>query len=329
MIRGRYSDGLSASALPANLTIGADGFVSIDGIAEPRCLPLADVKISDRIANIPRRLAFPDGAMFETGDNDAVDAALDAVWQGSHSHWLVRWERHWPGAVAALVAVALLSWLFIAFGIPALADVAARAMPASVDAMIGSEGLELMDRTLFAPSELSAARQAGLAALLERMAGPLADGHRYRLELRRGGRLGPNAFALPAGIIVMTDELVELARDEREIAAVLAHEIGHIRHRHALRMLLQDAGVAVLAFALLGDIGSASSLAAAIPVLLVQAAHSRDFEREADAYARQWLREQGLAEDHFDSMLCGLEKAGDDVPYLSTHPPLAERARCR
>ena len=81
--------------------------------------------------------------------------------------------------------------------------------------------------------------------------------------------------------------------------------------------------------AALGDIDSASSLAAAIPVLLVQAKHSRDFEREADAYARQWLRDHGLPESRFDSMLCRLEDAGSAAPYLSTHPPREERASCR
>ncbi len=33
----------------------------------------------------------------------------------------------------------------------------------------------------------------------------------------------------------------------------------------------------------LDDFGTASSLAAAVPVMLLQAKHSRDFEREVDA----------------------------------------------
>lgn len=329
VIEGQYFDGRSSIALPARLTIGVDGFVRLEGLPEPRRVPLSAVSVSDRIGDIPRRIVFADGAMFETADNEAVDAALDAVRPGRRSSWVGRWERHWPGAVAALASVVLVSWLFVKFGIPAMAGAAARAMPASVDAMIGAEGLELLDRTLFSASKLPERRRALLGMRLAEMTASLDDGHDYRLELRRGGRVGPNAFALPSGIIVVTDELVELARDDHEIAAVLAHEIGHIRGRHALRMLLQDAGVAALAFALLGDIGSASSLAAAIPVVLVQAKHSRDFEREADEFARQWLRSRGLPDHHFDAMLCRMEETGDDLPYLSTHPPLTERARCR
>jgi Zn-dependent protease with chaperone function len=161
------------------------------------------------------------------------------------------------------------------------------------------------------------------------MAESVRDGHEYQLEFRRGGKIGPNAFALPSGIIVITDELVKLAKRDEEIDAVLAHEVGHVRGRHALRILLQNAGVAALAFAVLGDVGSVSSLVAAVPVMLVQAKHSRDFEREADAYAREWLRAEGEPETAFDDMLCRLAKEDGDMSYLSTHPPVGERAACR
>ncbi len=299
------------------------------GLSAPRDAPLASVTISDRIGDIPRRIAFEDGAVFETPHNDAVDAALDALGRGGFSRRIVHWERHWPIAVAALAAVALVSWVFVRFGVPKLADAAAHAVSPSLNAAIGAEGLELLDRTLLAPSALPTARQAELRARLREMTEPLADDYDYRLEFRSGGKIGPNAFALPSGIIVVTDELVALAKRDEEIAAVLAHEIGHVRGRHSLRLLLRNAGVAALAFALLGDIGSASSLAAALPVVLVQAKHSRDFEREADAFSRLWLRELGLADAHFDAMMCRFADTDSGASYLSSHPPLEERATCK
>ena len=140
------------------------------------------------------------------------------------------------------------------------------------------------------------------------MTEPLKDGHVYRLEFRQGGLIGANAFALPSGIIVMTDELVEMAETDDELVAVLAHEVGHVRGRHALRQLLQAAGVSALAFALLGDVSSISALLSAAPALL-HAKHSRDFEREADGFAKQWLRENGIAESNFDAILCRISAA--------------------
>lgn len=328
MIEGRYYDGRTSAPQAAQLAIGADRIVRVLMASGERLVPLASVRISDRIGNIPRRIAFEDGAVFETGDNDALDAALDVAGRRGFARHLVRLERRWTVAVAALAAVALVSWLFVVHGVPRLAAAAARAMPPAVNAAIASEGLELLDRTMLGPSELPSGRQEALRERLRAMTAELQDGFDYRLEVRRGRRVGPNAFALPSGIIVVTDELVRLAEREEEIDAVLAHEVGHVRGRHALRMLLQDAGVAALALAVLGDVGTASSLAAAVPVILIQAKHSRDFEREADRFARQWLRDRGLPDTHFDTMMCRLDRAGEPAPYLSTHPPLEERARC-
>jgi Zn-dependent protease with chaperone function len=329
VIEGRYFDARTSASHPAQVEIGANGILRLVSSVELRQVPLESVSISDRIADIPRRIAFDDGAAFETLANDAIDAALDAAGRGGFSRRLVRWERRWAVALAALLAVAMASWAFVKFGVPALANVAARAMPASIDATIGSEGLELLDKTMLAPSSLPVARQEELRRQLRGMAASANDEHDYRLEFRSGKRIGANAFALPSGIIVVTDELVELAKSDAEIDAVLAHEVGHVRGRHALRLLLQNAGVAALALAVLGDVGSASSLAAAVPVMLVQAKHSRDFEREADAYAREWLRAEGLPETAFDDMLCRLAREDDEITYLSSHPPKDERADCK
>ena len=97
-------------------------------------------------------------------------------------------------------------------------------------------------------------------------------------------------------------------------------------------MILQSAGVSVLALAVLGDLGSASALAAMIPAL-VHAQHSRAFESEADDFAKQWLREHKVDPRNFDSMLCRLaeSESGDDddrFDFLSSHPPTAQRAQC-
>ena len=86
--------------------------------------------------------------------------------------------------------------------------------------------------------------------------------------------MGANAFALPNGTIVVTDDLVKLAEHDDELVAVLAHEIGHVVSRHALRRVLQDSGVMLLVAGITGDIVSISSLAAALPTLLIEAKYS-------------------------------------------------------
>jgi Zn-dependent protease with chaperone function len=332
-VQGRFFDGKTTAAHAATLSIGADGFVRIEGDGWERSVRLQEVEISDRIASVPRRVRFADGAVFETSENDAIDTALLSLGQHTFHHDVARWERRWPIALVSLVLIAVVSWAFVVHGVPAIANVAARVLPPSVDRAIGAEGLDILDRMFFEPSKLPEARRKALAARFRDMTAPLKDGHDYRLEFRSAGEDGANAFALPSGIIVMTDELVALAQRDEELVAVLAHEIGHVRGRHGLRMILQSAGVSVLALAVLGDLGSASALAALIPGL-IHAKHSRAFETEADEFAKQWLRDHAIDESHFDSMLCRLAdgEADDDedtrFDFLSSHPPTSQRAKC-
>ena len=81
--------------------------------------------------------------------------------------------------------------------------------------------------------------------LLNRAAKHGSDIYKYEI-LFRSGRGMANAFALPAGQIIMTDELVELAENDDQIYAGLLHEMGHVEMKHGIRRLLNDAGVAAL-----------------------------------------------------------------------------------
>ncbi len=66
----------------------------------------------------------------------------------------------------------------------------------------------------------------------------------------------PNAFALPGGIICITNELLELISSEAELVSILGHEIGHIEHNHLFdacrgEMLRQKkSNIAIISFAI-------------------------------------------------------------------------------
>jgi len=346
VIQGRYFDGRSSAPVEATLEIAADGMVRVHGLPEPVAAPLLDLEISDRIGNIARRISFADGAVFETHDNDAVDAALDAardVVGLRHGSGLVHWlESRWHVALASVAGVVVISAAFLIWGVPAIANWAAGVMPASMDQAIGSGTLDVLDRVAFEPSNLPKARQRELETLFTRMTAPLDDGHDYELELRDGGGLGANAFALPSGIVVMTDQLVALSKSDDELRAVLAHEIGHVRGRHALRHLLQAAGITAIATALLGDVSSISGILSAAPALL-DAKNSREVVRLGFEVARvlgveqrrRGAQENHVAESSFDAILCrlshaeGSEAGKKDFDFFSTHPATGKRASCK
>jgi Zn-dependent protease with chaperone function len=255
-----------------------------------------------------------------------------------------RLETRWTIAVGSLVAVVVIAVLFLRYGVPAMANTAAHVLPASLDRRIGGESLAVLDHSVFKTSGLTPQRQAELKALFARMTASLPAGHTYSLELRNSPKLGPNALALPSGIVIMTDQLVALVphdadpahsdanrEGDEEIMAVLAHELGHVEGRHALRQLLVSAGVSIMATVIIGDVSSVASVVGAAPMLL-QAKHSRDFEREADASARAWLHAHGIPKSRFDSMLCrlaaGAPRNASGFSYLATHPDVNERAKC-
>jgi Zn-dependent protease with chaperone function len=117
------------------------------------------------------------------------------------------------------------------------------------------------------------------------------------------------------------------------VAAVLAHEIGHVAHRHTTRHLLQSSFMALGSVLLLGDVSAVAGLAATVPTVLLHNAYSRDFEREADRFAFDLLQRAGRSPREFAQALTRLEDAasrhgGSDVPsFVSTHPSTKERVR--
>jgi Zn-dependent protease with chaperone function len=306
---------------------GADGHIAGQQAAPQ---PFTALRIGERVGGARRFVELPDGASLEVLDNDVFDALLEAAGHRTQEHGVGRLERHWRPALGALLALVGLSYAFLRFGAPLLANRAVSLLPPAFDARVGAGSLDLLDRSAFEPSALPQSRQAQLQRAFAAVAeGRAPRGITLRLELRGGGRIGANALALPDGTIVLTDELEALARHDDELRAVFAHEIGHVVGRHAMRKLLQQSTTALLAATLLGDVGSATVLVTAAPTVLLDAAYSRDFEREADAMALRWMAEDGIAPRRLGDLLVRLaaQRGGAGGGYLSTHPDLEERVR--
>ena len=317
--------------------------------------PLAEaevgsVTISSRVGNTPRFLRFPDGGVFESGDNDALDRLAAMLHpRAGLAHRLESRTRY---AIIGLVVTVLFTWASIQYGIPFCARVAAFAISAENNRRIGQGVLESLDKAFFSKSELPAAEQERLRRRFLAFIGEV-DGVPLAVEFRKAGkRIGANAFTLPSGTIVFTDQLVKLAKNDEELLGVFGHEAGHVERRHAMRGILQQSALAAVIVAVTGDVSTVSSLVTAAPAFLVQTGYSRDFEREADDFAVARLREAQINPTHFADMLARLEAAHSDRAdkedaaktdvkagaktgdrnsplndYLSTHPATAERLK--
>jgi Zn-dependent protease with chaperone function len=332
-LAAKYFDGKTAASRDVMVNLSIRGNLSFEDGRTRHSFTLAEVAISPRLVGQPAIIDMPDGARLEVADADAFFAEV-AMPDAIDRDWEHRLESYWSRILVVVVVTGALVWWFVNFGVPLVARGAAAAAPVELDSEIGERGLELLDGGLFEESDLSPDRQAELGEIFADVVNAVGDEHAYRIEFRAGGRLGPNAIALPSGIVVMTDELVALSEDDAELAAVMAHEVGHARNRHALRALIQNSMVAGMLFLVLGDPSGATTIAAGIPTLLVERSFSRAFEREADDVAFEYLALRGIPDSRFSDLMQRLEEQagagdgdGDALSLLSTHPSAGERAR--
>ncbi len=333
----RFRDGMTSTPRDAELTITRhrDVILAIDGVDARRSCLLADVRIPGRIADTPRHVYLPDGASCEIRDNDALDAALLGTERGEPSfgrrfeRLRHRLESTWIGAAVALAVTASVLLGFTEWGAPAVARVVVALTPPAVESVIGENLIALLLQfDVLAPTELDVDRQDEiLMAFLEMKndTGVTAS----QLGFFSADGFGPNAFALPGGTVVLTDQLVELAQNDEEIVAVLAHELGHVAGRHVMRSLAQTSSMIVLWTVFTGDT-TAAGLSILGPEQLLALRYSRDFEREADRFAFDYLLQNGIPPSRLSDLLLRIEgeHLGADLPnWLASHPGTRERAR--
>jgi Zn-dependent protease with chaperone function len=333
VIRAQLYDGKTSGARAVRLGIAwSDGtkYLAIRAGATDTIVPMAAVIVGDRVGDTHRLLQLTDGGSLEVLDNGAFDRALQDADSRTVAALIRRLESHWRYAALAVVVILLCTMGFLRYGAPALAGRALTFIPASVDTVIGVDGLRILDRSIFTPSKLTSARQAQLQGVFgEVTVGASPDSSRYRLELRGGGSIKANALALPSGIVVLTDELEHLAINDDELRGVLAHEVGHLVKRHAMRLLIQSSSSALLLAGIFGDVTGVSTLVTAVPTVLVNAAYSRDLEREADEFAFRWMSRHNVAPEQLGNLLARLVDAhgGEQIGYLASHPSLRERVQ--
>jgi Zn-dependent protease with chaperone function len=225
------------------------------------------------------------------------------------------------------------SWGSITYGIPALAKQIAYQLPVFVSGELGS-GLDVLDKTLFSPSELPQSRKDEVKSVLELF---LVDHKNLQPTLHFRSGMKANAFALPNGDIVFTDDLVELVKEDEELVAILFHELGHLQYKHITRRALQNSMVALLTIFIMGDVDVPIDLLA-VPTVILDLSYSRAFESEADLYALDELNKSGIDLDNFANVMVRLNKyyndgKGDhfarpinDTPsFLQTHPTTEDR----
>ena len=161
------------------------------------------------------------------------------------------------------------------------------------------------------------------------------------IKFNKSNILGPNALALPGGPIIITDDLVELLKDDDLILSVIAHEIAHIKERHSLQQIVEIAGLSSIAWMIFGLDESILEEIVFIGINIWGLKKSRDLEKDADIIALKLLEKTSIPKTSFilaieklTNHYCIATKIEKSVcmnevksGWLSTHPSGAERLK--
>lgn len=286
----------------------------------------AQLRFEAPIGRAPRRITLPDGAVFESTDHTSVDA-LNPSRRARGLHQAEAFRPRLIGFAALTVLAAVIVWRY---GLTLLVAAAVWITPPQFARVIDEQTLAVFDRAALQPTTLTGSEQAQLQADFDRLTAALTASEAHtplRLEFR-SGPLGPNAFALPGGTVVLTDDLVRLADDPDMVAGVMGHEIGHVTHRHSLQQIYRALGMATLVGFLAGETGPVIEAILLEGNLLLQLAYSREHEFEADAFAVEITYRAGFDPEGMIRFFEHLIDMGlvDPMPsWGSTHPPHDER----
>ncbi len=193
-------------------------------------------------------------------------------------------------------------------------------------------GTILMEQSILSPDakekvihspKLDSAIFIVTSRLLEHLDHPLFTYHFYVVEKK-----DVNAFTLPGGNIIIYSGLLDFCQTPEDLAAVLAHEIGHAQKRHVVTKLVNELGLSIMLSVLSGG---NSSIIREVMRTAMSTSFSRDMEAEADAFSFSLMEKSNLDPTTLSDFFRRMKKEKDNdsnlSEFLSTHPSNTDRIR--
>ncbi len=140
-----------------------------------------------------------------------------------------------------------------------------------------------------------------------------------------------NAFACPGGFIYIYKGLMKQMDNEAQLAAVLAHEVGHVVARHSMKRLQAVYGYSILMEVALGEkLGQTAQQMVDAAAGLILLGYGRDNEYEADDYGILYAKKAGYNPKGMIQIFEKFKKMEGNPPntfekLLSSHPPAGDR----
>ncbi len=324
---GEYYDGQISRPYPAIITV-YETMLTLKYTNVSLDIPLTSITIDPTVGSARTIIYLPDDAEIHSSDNEAIRSLELKLKQSTPETIARHLENKLLYAASALILTVAIIASLLRWGLPSLAQHAATVFPVDTERHIGAETLESLDKLYLNPTTLTPPRQQELQEQLKSLCATTQECPSYELLFRNSKTIGANAFALPGNKLIITDQLIEKSKHDEEIIAVLAHELGHVQHKHIVRMMLQSIGSGVVLVMITGDISNYSDLAAGLPALLLQQGYSRDMENEADRFALNALLKANISPQRFADILIRIDPDSNATTTLfSSHPDTKERVK--
>jgi Zn-dependent protease with chaperone function len=285
--------------------------------------PYADIRRADSPSGILRLTCLTVPTLARLEIRDAAVAAelvsrcahLDENLAGRHGvAAIVGWSL---AATVSIIAVVL-------FGVPLTADRLTPLVPQAFERRLGDVA-EGQIRAMFGGRTCSnASGQAAFTKLVTALRE--AAGLDPSVQTAVLSNPIPNAFALPGGKVYLFNGLLAKAENPDEIAGVLAHELGHLKHRDATRNLIYNGGTSFLIGLLFGDVTGSGALIFASRSL-VTSSYSREAEQNADTFAIDAMHRLGRSPKPMGQLLFRVtgKQLDKSLSILSSHPLTEDR----
>jgi beta-barrel assembly-enhancing protease len=152
----------------------------------------------------------------------------------------------------------------------------------------------------------------------------------YRVEIMVVESETVNAVTFPGGLIVVFTPLIRLTDSPEELAAVIAHELGHVVHRDPLKQMAKELGISTVLSMING--GKATPMVETLVKDFLDVQYTREQEKAADEYAFKLLAESRISPRYFADFMeklapdsLGDEKGRLKFEYFNTHPDVRAR----
>lgn len=200
-----------------------------------------------------------------------------------------REARRWMLLGGVLVGVSALIGATIFVFLPMAAEPLAHRTPLYVEEQFG-ENLQQQVLVMLRPCKETSVADLAVEPLVDELAHVSGTPFDVRVTFVRTPM--PNALTLPGGRVLVTSGLLETLESPDELAAVLAHELGHVQARDSMVSLYRNAGLGIFLEAITGGTGLAQQLIL-LGGQLAELRYTRAQEQRADAFALKLMADAG------------------------------------